>query len=520
LTIGANQVDEKQNYGRMDAELERDVADDVKAKLSLGGVAERAKRDVDASYLESPTVSGNSNLGFSGATPTALGQNVTDRLDRTVDGTLSGMRFSTNDSSREIDALFLDSKFTLFRKLDLLGGFRFEDILIQSNNAPFTGGTVFGAPQIFPSRYLFLDRFDNPLRGERSGAAPAGTTYNDQLLGINVPTSPGGIVDLTTREQIESLINGSIEEQKWLPSAGLAYRVNSRLTLRTAFSQTVARPSFREMGYYVSVEPGSNDLTVGNPQLQLSTVESWDARAEYTWGNEGDLVAFSVFQKKIDNAIESIVIRDPGNAEGGGLYRTFFNNQSEADLKGLEFEARKDLGFIGDGIGDYFSLGGNITYIKAEVGRSAVEVARGAPFFGVLPGVQENFTGLASTRRLYNQPEWIANVDLTFDNPNSGTSATLAVFAISDVLNSAGSATFAPNGQPIAYTLDRYTASFHQVDLVLSQKWGQWTFRFSVKNLTDTTRKIIYDPSQLASEVAERSFQVGRDYSISASYQF
>ena len=74
---------------------------------------------------------------------------------------------------------------------------------------------------------------------------------------------------------------------------GFTYRPIEGLSLRGAWSQTVARPSFREMGFYVSVEPGTDDLTVGNPQLQLSDVESWDARAEYAWGEYGDLAALS-----------------------------------------------------------------------------------------------------------------------------------------------------------------------------------------------------------------------------------
>ena len=57
-----------------------------------------------------------------------------------------------------------------------------------------------------------------------------------------------------------------------LPAVGLTYRPLEGLALRAAYSQTVARPSFREMGFYVSVEPATDDLIVGNPQLGLSDV--------------------------------------------------------------------------------------------------------------------------------------------------------------------------------------------------------------------------------------------------------
>ena len=79
-------------------------------------------------------------------------------------------------------------------------------------------------------------------------------------------------------------MNGEIDETKLLPSLGFTYRPIEGLNLRGAYSQTVARPSFREMGYYVSVEPGTDDLIVGNPQLQLSDVESYDLRARVHLG--------------------------------------------------------------------------------------------------------------------------------------------------------------------------------------------------------------------------------------------
>lgn len=521
ITYSTNEITEDQNFGRLDADYSFDVTKYLRTKLNTGVFWEKSLREVKSSFLESPTVGSTSQFAIGGGTPQQMGANILPSLDETSPGVISGLRLSSSDAERDIKAFNLGSKFTLFRDLDLLGSYRFEDIFIQSKNDAFTGETVLGAPQIFPSRYLFLDRFDNVARGEVALVPPVGTTFNDQLLGVNVPVdSTTGLVDYTTREEIEALINGRIDEKMWLPALGFTYRATSRLTVRGSYSQTVARPSFRELGYYVSVDAGSNDLTVGNPQLKLSEVESFDLRVEYPWGDKGDLVAMSLFSKTIAAPIESIVVRDPGNFEGGGLYRTFFNNPNEATLYGIELEARKDLGFLGFEFADYFSLGGNVTYIKAEVDRTPIELARASSYFATLPGVTPVFTALEGSRRLYSQPEWIANLDVTFEHPTWGTTATLAAFAISDVLDAAGSATFSPNGRVVGYTLDRYIAEFYQVDLVVSQKWKSWTFRFSVKNLTDSVRKTIYDPQQLTDEVAERSYTVGRDYTLSASYQF
>ena len=133
---------------------------------------------------------------------------------------------------------------------------------------------------------------------------------------------------------------------------------------------------------------------------------------------------------------------------------------------------------------------------------------------------------LKQSRRLFGQPKWIANADLSFDEPDWGTKLTLSVFAISDVLDAAGSTTIGPDGRIRAFTPDRYVDSFYQLDLVLSQTWevpllrGDVMLKLSAKNLTDSTRQIIYDKSQTVAEIAERSYKVGRNYKLSLTYRF
>ncbi len=524
-----NDVTEDQGFGRLDLDYERPLTEHVTVSLMTGGWYEHATRNVDSSFLESPSVDGSSQFVIFGDTPQQLGDSIFAELDQGPDGEPSFNRATANDAMRQIGAWNLGSKTTLWDDLDLLSGFRVESILIESNNDPFIGEDRFGAPEIFPSRYLFFDRLDNPARGEVSAPPPTGTTFNDQLLGIDVPVDPvTGLVDLNDAASIEEFVNGKINELHVLPAVGFTYRPLEGLALRGAYSQTIARPSFREMGFYVSVEPATDDLIVGNPQLGLSDVESWDGRLEYNWGELGDLFALSGFYKTIQDPIESIVIRNPLNFEGSSsaLYRTFFNNPNQASLWGIEVEARKNLGFLGPDFMEYLSVGGNYTYINAKVNRTEIELARSLAFFGTAAGDEERFSELSQSRRLFGQPEWIANTDITFDHPDWGTKATLAFFAISDVLDAAGSATISPNGSVISYTLDRYIDSFSQLDLILSQTWhvdllrGDLTFRLSAKNLTDSTRRIVYDPYQTSGKIPERSYKVGRDFKFSISYTF
>jgi outer membrane receptor protein involved in Fe transport len=301
----------------------------------------------------------------------------------------------------------------------------------------------------------------------------------------------------------------------------------------------VARPSFREIGYYVSVASSAktDELTVGNPQLQLSDVESWDARAEFVWGTFADLFAVSVFDKKIDDPIEQIVIHDDSNFDVNSpisTFRTFFNNPNQGKIQGIELEARKSLtlstfDFTGVEIPnrdlfeflDYLSIGGNYSYFDAEVKRSEFERARSRQFFRQPPDPNH---AVDRERRLYGQPEWIANADISFDHPIWGTRVTLAYFAISDVLDAAGFGV--PNQAPtgdalVSYTIDRYVDSYEQLDLVISQKlWRGFSVGLSAKNLTDSKRRIIYDPKQTSHRITEREYRRGRDYSLTVSWKF
>ncbi len=550
LFASFNKIDEEQYFGRVDGSYETDPFAWLRAELQTGFWYEHATRNVDADFLFAKDINigsgsrcsatgfcigSGSQFAILGDTPQELGEHIfASNLLRDAGGSLQALRFTQSEATREIEAWSFGAKATLWQQLDLLGGFRLEKILIESKNDPFIPGFALdGSPQIFPSKYLLFDRMDNPRRREVTRIPP----YNDQILGIDVPSGPcrdpngnvipngGDCVDLIDLDEIEPLINGRIDQTYVLPAAGLAYRPYPWLTLRGAWSQTVARPSFREIGYYVSAEPGTDELSIGNPQLQLSEVESWDARAEFVWGELGDLFAVSGFYKTVQDPIEQIIVRDPAvfDTVSPALYRTFFNNPNQATLWGIEVEGRKNLGFLGPEFLSHLSVGGNFTWIDAQVDRSEFELARSERFFGS-PAEPVPFPSLASTRRLYNQPEWIANADLSFDQPDWGTKATVAFFAISDVLDAAGGATefeLTSGGRPTAYTLDRYVDSFYQLDLIVSQNlWRGLALKLTLKNLTDSERGILYDPAQTSQEIAERRYRVGRDFSLALSWAF
>ena len=587
--FSANDVREDQDFARLNAEYEVEPFEWLGVTVGGGVWYERASRSVESQFLENPTVtaaqcarSETVICNGAGSEYAILADNLddlgvgifTDGLTHDAQGNLANLRESTNESKRKIDAWNFEGKVTFFDRVDLLAGVRVERLRILSLNDPFVAspdtvcplfspppGCRFGLADLFPTRYLFFDRLDDRAFDEvpNIGFDPRLIQYNDEVLGISgLPMVDCQIqptflsLPITVQcvnfdsATLQAIVNGQIDERKILPAYGFTLRPINGLTLRGAYSRTVARPSFREIAYYVSVEPGSDDLMVGNPALTLSEVESFDARAEYTWGERGDLLAFSVFKKYIDKPIEAIVVRDPLNFESSGtaLFQTYFNNPNQATLQGLEFEGRKSFDWVPAGLRllgletraleflEYLSIGGNYTYIDAEVKRSEAEIDRSATFFETLDGDVPIFTELKQTRRLFSQPKWIINADLTFDHPDWGTKMTLSYFAISDVLKAAGSASLGPDLSVRSFVLDRYTDSFDQLDFVFRQtisfermlpsEWtlpGNWTFSMSIKNLLDGERGVVYDREQTNEKVQERSFRIGRDYSFSISYK-
>jgi hypothetical protein len=272
---------------------------------------------------------------------------------------------------------------------------------------------------------------------------------------------------------------------------------------------------------------------VGNPLLTLSEVTSYDTRIEWVFGELGDLFAISGFYKNIEKPIEQILIRDPIDLTTT-QWRTFFNNPSDGRLWGIEVEARKHLDFLDETWGEWFSIGGNFTYINATVDRTEAELIRSEFMFQTQnfpPSQPESrpvrFDGLEGSRRLFGQPEWILNADLNFDQPDWGTRFTLAFFAISDVLNAAGTGSASVDGVVRQLEFDRYNKAFHQLDLIVSQSWfpswlygGGLNFKFTAKNLTDSVRGREYDRAQTVGTVTERKLRVGRDYKFTVTYTF
>jgi outer membrane receptor protein involved in Fe transport len=445
-----NNTDESQNTGRVDATLPFRLFTEKDSQFKFGAAAEKSKR----------TNTGYNEI-YSRPTGTDMvADDPQDLFDQLLPGSPGASGTSSSDAERTLGAFYGMTSLELPAHLKLAGGLRIEQFEMTS---------------------IGLGSYGN-------------TTAQDLLLlpGISdiLGTNPGNL-------------NAALDEEDLLPAAGLTWNPLPPVFVRLNYSQTVARPSFREVGSYFSQSFETGNLVLGNPALKPSEVHNYDLRLEwYFSANKADLLAVSVFSKTIKNPIEKMLFESATL----GRFESWANNPGEAELQGFEVEARKSLSFLHESL-DGFTIGGNYTRIDAEVPLHPTTISQLQNIVYLDP------TLVPTTRRLFDQPEWIANVDLTYTHRSWGTQVVLSLFAISDVLTLPGS------GFPPGF--DLYEKGYQRLDLGISQKLGRhWTVKLGVKNLTDPARGLIYDPSLTNQEYARSTYRAGREYSLSATCKF
>ena len=222
--------------------------------------------------------------------------------------------------------------------------------------------------------------------------------------------------------------------------------------LRFSWGETVARPDLREVSQSTYIDPLSEARVRGNPFLEPSSLSNFDLRAEWFWSN-GDSFTVSGFHKDVTNPIETL----QGAATEDNIVFNFVNADA-VQIHGLELEGLKGLGFLGGLVGgwiDQFYVSGNLTLSDSKLDIRA-------------DGLAGNITN--TSRRMTQQSEWVANVQLGFDSFNGKHGATLVYNSFGERIFFAGIESFD----------DAYEQPFHSLDLVYS-----W---FATENLTVKVR--------------------------------
>jgi TonB-dependent receptor len=203
----------------------------------------------------------------------------------------------------------------------------------------------------------------------------------------------------------------SLNNTYWLPSATLTWNFADDLQARFAYSQTIARPQFRELAFSAYADPETDRVYRGNPFLQDSKFDNYDSRLEWYFGVQQS-ASLGGFYKKIERPIEEVI-----SANTSGDTTTQFLNAPEATLYGAEAEFRTrfempfDVPFID---GEEWLFGVNYTYTKSEVNGTdelVVDVTQ-LPNLVQVPASRFQLDGT----QLQGTPENIVNMEFGFEN--------------------------------------------------------------------------------------------------------
>lgn len=258
---------------------------------------------------------------------------------------------------------------------------------------------------------------------------------------------------------------GNIDVSDVLLSANFIYSLTPNMNIRVSATQTLARPTFREIAPFSNKEFVNGFTLVGNPELKRTLIQNYDLRWEW-FTRPGEIFAISGFYKVLNDPIERSFIGQENNRI------VSYANVDKATILGAEFEARFRLDYFLDWL-ENFSFGGNLSIIKSEIkiDKEELEIRR-----AVDPDAKD-------TRELQGQSPFILNLDLTYLNYESGTTISLHFNTFAERLSSI-SRNFTP---------DVYEQPAAQLDLIASQEIiAGFTAKLGIKNLLDTSYKEVH----------------------------
>jgi len=280
---------------------------------------------------------------------------------------------------------------------------------------------------------------------------------------------------------------GKIKENDWLPSFNLIYEIIPNMNLRLAYGKTLARPTLREMAPYVSQDFVNDYFFIGNPNLKRTLIHNYDIRWEW-FTRPGEILALSGFYKSFSNPIERVILTDNGSVQ--------FNNVDKAKVFGLEFELRKNLGFLTRHL-SAFQLGSNVTMVRSKVDIPESEMI----------AIRVLDPNAGDSRSLQGQSPFIVNTDISYHSPRHGTVAGLHYNVYGRRLSSVSFGA-APNV---------FEMPQHFLNFTFSQKlWRGLSFKIAARNILGSECKEVQ--SFNGKDYVVRKYYLGRTFSMGITY--
>jgi outer membrane receptor for ferrienterochelin and colicin len=269
---------------------------------------------------------------------------------------------------------------------------------------------------------------------------------------------------------------GKLNELSYLPSANIIYKLRNDeqtpINLRFNYSQTVARPSIRELTVTKEFDYELQGNVQGNPDLKMVQISNYDLRLESYFKN-GDNISLSPFYKDFKNHIELVQ---------SDVYT--WRNVDKSYVMGLELEGKKI-------ITKQLDFTANITFVKShtEFVRIRQEIVGGVPIIYYEDTVK---------RSMFGQAPYIINGILNYSMDSIGLNLTLSYNIQGERLVIASNNAAVP---------DIYELPRNSLDLKIIKKLGKhFSTTLTVRDILNAERN--------------RSYKTGDTWSLYDKYHF
>ena len=280
------------------------------------------------------------------------------------------------------------------------------------------------------------------------------------------------------------------------PSANLILSLNENSNLRSSFSKTTARPSFKEASRAQIYDAISDRLFIGNLDLKPSFIDNLDIRYEI-FGDKGDIIAFSGFYKTFKDPIELTFFASAPN-------QLTARNLGSAKVYGAEFEIRKPLNIISDDVRKWrFSL--NASLIKSSLEMFEDE-------YNNRLNAARDGESISRTRDLQGQSPFLINSNIEFLNEETGFQYGLFYNVQGRTLEVVGT----------GIVPDVYTVPFHSLNFNLKKFLdddGKSSISIKAKNILNSKKESVYESFNISDEIWTSRMQ-GTEISIGYSLKF
>lgn len=281
---------------------------------------------------------------------------------------------------------------------DNSNGVRYEPLFIPTNPNTFTSSVSHLG--LYASNEFFLSEGLKTVVGLRV------ESYMQYYTGTNQT----GSIALNN----ERVIN----DFDFFPSLNMIYALSEMQNLRFSASQTIARPTFKEMSFAEILDPITGRTFIGSMLTETTNGGQellWDGNLESTriinldfrwelFQELGQMFSVSAFFKRFDKPIEMVqYLADPGSFQA--------RNVGDATMIGLEFEVRKSLAFVSPSL-ERYSFNTNVTVNRSEISLSESEFR--SRNFSARDGEE-----VEDSRVMAGQAPYVINAGFSYLNPEN-----------------------------------------------------------------------------------------------------